>query len=609
MLRSGENANRLGLCSRHLDNGAGEIILEIPGVTDKGNYLFFVCIEDGHTEVHIGELCLIFFNNIKLDLGNAHESEFLLECGIFIRVNEFEGNESWGYNPSYYFAPDKYYGPARDLKRFIDECHKRGIAVIQDIVLNHAYSQCALVQLYLNNLELSPWFNVTAPHTDYSWGYDFNHEAQPTIDFVERVLHYWIDEFNIDGYRLDFTRGFTNKSGGSGARDNSRIAILKRIYDYIRSFDTSAYLIIEHLVDDESEKIELGNYGMLLWDNMNRAYSQSAMAYLNDPSRSSDLSGAYYKNRGWTKPHLVTYMESHDEPWLMYKNLLYGRSHAAYNIKNLPIALGRIKLVAAFFFTLPGPKMMWQFGELGYDQELPESGYERTAPKPILWNYYDEPDRRSLYNTIAAIIKLRNKYDIFRSTETEVQMRVGQNQYGRRINLSSDTLNVTIIGNFDVYDGTVNPQFQEAGMWYDFFSRDSLEITDMQAPIALNAGEFRILSDRKLFVPDITTDVRIKNELSKPDTYTFIRNYPNPFNPVTTIQFSIQKRTEINIDIFNITGQKIKSLVKGEIRSAGAYQIVWQGTDELNIQVPSGVYYVRLKTPDFQKIHKILMLQ
>ncbi len=54
--------------------------------------------------------------------------------------------KSWGYNPSFYFATDKYYGPAGDLKVFIDSCHGRGIAVIIDMVLNHSYGQSPLVQ-------------------------------------------------------------------------------------------------------------------------------------------------------------------------------------------------------------------------------------------------------------------------------------------------------------------------------------------------------------------------------------------------------------------------------------------------------------------------------
>ena len=63
-------------------------------------------------------------------------------------TNEFEGNSSWGYNPNYYFAPDKYYGPRNNFKAFVDACHERGIAVIIDLVLNHAYGSCPFVQMY-----------------------------------------------------------------------------------------------------------------------------------------------------------------------------------------------------------------------------------------------------------------------------------------------------------------------------------------------------------------------------------------------------------------------------------------------------------------------------
>ena len=80
--------------------------------------------------------------------------DYFTELGInaieLMPVSEFEGNESWGYNPSFYFAADKYYGPASDLKVFIDSCHGQGIAVILDMVLNHSYGQSPLVQLYFD---------------------------------------------------------------------------------------------------------------------------------------------------------------------------------------------------------------------------------------------------------------------------------------------------------------------------------------------------------------------------------------------------------------------------------------------------------------------------
>jgi hypothetical protein len=72
---------------------------------------------------------------------------------------------------------------------------------------------------------------------------------------------------------------------------------------------------------------------MMLWGNMNYQYNEATMGY------SSNLSGASYTSRGWTKPHLVAYMESHDEERLMFKNLQYGNSNGDYNIKDIRVAL------------------------------------------------------------------------------------------------------------------------------------------------------------------------------------------------------------------------------------------------------------------------------
>src|SRR6185295_6737087 len=81
---------------------------------------------------------------------------------------ELRGNLSWGYEPYQFFASDKYYGPKNSLKEFIDSCHKNGIAVIMDMVLNHTYGPSPLAQLYwdaTNNRPAAnnPWYNAVAP--------------------------------------------------------------------------------------------------------------------------------------------------------------------------------------------------------------------------------------------------------------------------------------------------------------------------------------------------------------------------------------------------------------------------------------------------------------
>ena len=128
-------------------------------------------------------------------------------------INEFDGNDNWGYSPDFYFAPDKYYGTKLALKQFIDECHRRGIAVILDMVLNHSTGQSPMVQLYQdasgNPAANNPWFNQTATHP-YNVYNDLNHESTFTRYFSKQVMSFWLQEYHIDGYRFDLAGGFTS---------------------------------------------------------------------------------------------------------------------------------------------------------------------------------------------------------------------------------------------------------------------------------------------------------------------------------------------------------------------------------------------------------------
>ena len=120
-------------------------------------------------------------------------------------------------------------------------------------------------------------------------------------------------------------------------------------------------------------------------------------------------------NRGYVHRHLLTYQESHDEERMMYKNLNFGNSSGGYNVRTLATALKRQELSTALFATQPGPKMIWQFGELGYDQSrnrcpngtVGTGDNCKTDPKPVLWNYYQDVNRRNVYNTYAKLFRLR----------------------------------------------------------------------------------------------------------------------------------------------------------------------------------------------------------
>ncbi len=468
-------------------------------------------------------------------------------------VNEFEGNSSWGYNPSFYFAPDKYYGPKNELKALIDECHKRGIAVVIDMVLNHSYGQSPFVQMYMDNWAVTPdnpWYNQKSnfQNPNLQWGYDFNHESAATRELVDSVAGFWMKEYKIDGFRYDFTKGFSNTpystSSWGSEYDAARIANLERMSSEIWKRNPKALVIFEHLADNSEETV-LANYGIMLWGNMYYNYQEGARGNVDG----SDLNWAIYKNRGWNSPNLVSYPESHDEERIMYTIKQSGLSTDSYNIKNQTTALKRIELNSLFHIPLPGPKMIWQFGERGYDQSINrcEDGSInsncRLSPKPSYWQYLNNPDRVALFHVMAKLNELKQKYEEFIPESFDYSLTSAVKWY----RLNNGDNHVLSVGNFDISEKTASVTFQKTGKWYEFFSRDSIEITTSNQNIPLAPGEYRLYSTRKFDDPQVVTE----NNAEIQNTGE-IRIYPNPASD----EINIQAENAINeIRIYSITGK------------------------------------------------------
>lgn len=510
-------------------------------------------------------------------------------------VNEFEGNSSWGYNPSMYFAVDKFYGPAVSFKEFVDSCHGRGIAVIMDIVLNHAYGQNPLVRMYFNSSDNkpsadNPWFNINSPNPVYSWGYDFNHQSTATQAFVDSVCNYWITEYRIDGFRFDFTKGFSNTPGEGWAYDASRIEILKRMGDKIWSYSPGAYLILEHFADNNEETV-LANHGFLLWGNSKHDYLELAMGY------NSNIASASYKNLGWSKPGLVTYMESHDEERMMYKNLTFGKSSGSYDIREFRTALKRAKLAGTFFFTIPGPKMLWQFQELGYDYSIDFNG--RLGEKPIRWDYYDNIGRKSLYDHFRALIELKKTYAVFSTDNFSISQQQG---LLKRINLQHSEMDVVVLGNFDLAPGIVNSNFTRTGMWYDYFRGDSLQVTSstIDQDISLLAGEYRLYTSKKIERPSYITSV---GDTRYGKDVPALKVYPNPFSYDAHIGMPFMESGHPSrIDVFSINATPVRTIIV----PAGSAEVIWDGNSDAGINVAPGIYLIRVTSAGMVTTSKIV---
>jgi hypothetical protein len=93
-----------------------------------------------------------------------------------------------------------------------------------------------------------------------------------------------------------------------------------------------------------------------------------------------------------------------------------------------------------------------------------------------------------------------------------------------------------------------------------------------------------------------------------PVRYELYQNYPNPFNPATTIKYSMPKDGKTSLVIYNVLGQKVRTLVD-EKQKAGYYQVLWDGRADGGYRVASGIYFFRLHSGDYYKVRKMLLIK
>ena len=554
---------------------------------------------------------LVIYELLLRDFDDGHSFDdvvsrldYLEDLGVnaieLMPVNEFDGNLSWGYNPAFHQALDKYYGSPENFKAMIDACHERGIAVIIDVVYNQGTGQHPFYRMYNTDnggtggqaSADSPFFNPVPTHS-YSVFNDFNHQSLATQEYVEQTLQYWLDEYRLDGFRFDLTKGFTqnclNNESCTNNYNQDRVDVLKQYADAAWDANDDAFIIFEHLGfgGSRDEEIEWSNHrlnegkGILFWNKFSDPYNEATMGYHENGK--SNFNSMDWQTIGLNAPRSIGYMESHDEERLMYKNLAFGNSSGSYDVTQLDTALNRMEAAGAFFFTIPGPKMIWQFGEMGYDisifqcedGSIPEPyGTDtcRTGNKPDGWNYLSDTNRTDIYNTWATLIDFKKNLPIFKTENFTIssQSTNGLKQiYLTDDNASGSVLKyVVILGNFGVTAQNITPSFPETGSWFNMFTNEEVNVTNTSASINLSPGEFLMFSSES------TLGLEAKN------AENLIQIYPNPANNYFRINKSIN-----SLQIFDVTGKSVKSF-KGD----------FTGNDDFDISdLTQGLYLVKIE--------------
>ena len=556
-------------------------------------------VEDKHDLV-IYEMHFRDFTTSQNIAGAMDQLDYIEDLGVnaiqLMPIQEFDGNLSWGYNPNHWFALDKYYGTREQYKEFIDECHGRGIAVIVDVVYNHATGQHPWTKMWWSGnatAENNPFFNVTPTHP-FNVYHDMNHENPMVKEHVKKSLEYLLTEYDVDGFRFDLTKGFTQTDSGGdngdvakwGRYDQSRVDILKGYADHIWSVNDNAVVILEHLSDWDEEKV-LAEHGMQLWRNVNHEYRTAVTGGTGD-----------FTNMYSTAPFggFVGYMESHDEERLCYgagedasaitwgvigigndwnndkkmsadgvffvaKNVkaaandrfkirkagewndsynygassenykltvgkgyvmtngssskdMYVPAAGTYDIYFCPavetiwlmnagerpeepevgageaedphvVAMRRAGASAAFFLTVPGPKMIWQFGEIGYDYSIEYNG--RTGEKPVVTaDYLADPARKALYDTYAELLRFRRENPRFFDNDAKFEWT--PKGAVKKMTGTVGSKKFHVVGNFG--KAPVEVALPD-GQWYEFFNDGAA----VSGKVTLKEGEFKLLTN------------------------------------------------------------------------------------------------------------------
>lgn len=462
-------------------------------------------------------------------------------------ITEFDGNMSWGYNPALYFAPDKAYGTADDLKSFIDDCHQRGIAVILDLVLNHTTGLNPMAKLYPwtsdkeaeTELRFNPWFNLASEvkHSDNNYGEDWNHDFGPTHEMFTRMFQYWLKEYKVDGFRLDLSHGLC------GRNTYNSVSNLKDYYtNGVQAASPGAYLILEHWGSHmEGDRPQLINAGMLCWTNTNYAYCQTAMGWLKS---GDDFNAA-------NQDGYVSYCESHDEERMQYKAKMWG----AYNIPEESVRLGRVAENVAFNVLLNGSHMLWQFEEIGYDFSIncddahpnagDKSGDDKyrcsKKPRPEKYGYFTNEKRVEVFTQCAQVITLRTQLmpSVFEGNPTYATVNSGAKL--RKLQWGN---NVYAVANFD----TIAPQTvtMPSGTWYDYLGGG----TQAVGSYSLQPGELKVFTGTQVQAP----------------TFSDIEKRDN--QDVEVIQTDKVQSTKIlrNGQIYILRGDRVYTLTGQEVR-------------------------------------------
>ncbi|MCB0281273.1 MAG: T9SS type A sorting domain-containing protein [Calditrichae bacterium] len=508
---------------------------------------------------------------------------------------------SWGYDLNSYFALEPSYGTPYDFKALVDSAHTHGIAVLLDVVYNHLNDPGPLWMMQ-PDFSKNPYFksndDLRYNEDQLFFFKDLDHWTDETQEIVYKSLKMWIDEYRIDGFRYDFTQGI------GWDLEEPDYGILGWADKIDADYDGKIYQIAEHLPESPALIYYSGltggwhdSYHDEVFDearfkNTTLSDFESKVIDLSAyPGNDTPSSPTKYANR--TEP--VNANNNHDEQSLIYEM-------TNFQGVSMDDAIVRDKLYATLMFTSLGIPMLWE------GQEFAESrgwsgldGADKLSYRPVQWNLLNTDSGTDHFQYYRSLIhqrrdnpalyrgELRKLYKY--NTEKVMVWGFEDNVTDKKImcvvNFSSGSQSIT------------NVPWLSTGTWYSIFDTTAIVIDANPLPELSIDGFTALVYSNK---PD-SIALSIAEPLAVPSEFSLSQNYPNPFNPTTTIEYSINKPSEVEIIIYDLQGRRIQSLLNKK-QNAGSYSVNFTAEN-----LASGIYYYTFKAGSFIQTRKMVVLK
>ena len=512
------------------------------------------------------------------------------DCIWFMPV--FEGPSSHGYSITDYYNIESDYGTNEDFRKLVNEAHKRGLKVILDFVGNHTSDQHPFMESVKFYGEYSHYYDFYERRiigsdngmgmylsSDGLYTYYSNWFSLPNVnlsnefarDYFTDVARHWILNYDVDGFRCDAAWGPEYRYGTYWQEWRSELKRIKPEVLLLAEAPATNFTFFE-------EKFDLA-YDWNLYGKIKETVDYGDIRNLHEAI--INYGYAYPENA-----YPFRFLENHDEDRFINQK-----------------GLQKTKLAAALIFSVPGIPLIYAGQEVG----------ETSMRGTISWS--DPYNMKTFYRKL---IQIRKENPVFYSKEIQ---KIGNSDSYRiysfiRTSNDSEDIGLAVL-NFNNTSKDIKVYIPDTGLgdgnYYlnEMLNEEAFLISNSDLDsldISLEAYEAKIyvISDKKL--TGIYENEFLENDIINPEEYRLFQNYPNPFNGSTKVKFSLKENSELKLFIYNILGQKVKTLVEGQLQK-GKHTVIWNGTNDIGENLSSGLYFCRMVTESFIKTVKMVYIK